>query len=83
MAIPSHALEADFPKYAQTIRHLREDDLEFRSTSDSYHKLDKEIRGLEERGVATDDNHFNQLKIRRAHMKDRLYQQIVRENGSA
>ncbi|MBB5210983.1 YdcH family protein [Microbulbifer hydrolyticus] len=82
MAIPSHALAADFPKYAKTIRHLRDEDLEFRTTSDSYHKLDKQIRGLEERGVTTDDNHFNQMKIRRAHMKDRLYHRIIGRNGS-
>lgn len=77
MAIPSHALEADFPKYAKTIRKLQRDDLDFRAESDSYHQLDKEIRGLEERGVATDDNHFNAMKIRRVRMKDRLYRQFT------
>ncbi|WP_295798140.1 YdcH family protein [uncultured Microbulbifer sp.] len=77
MPIPAHTLESDFPEYADTIRSLRNEDLEFRSESESYNRLDKEIRGLEERGVATDDNHFNELKIRRAHMKDHLYRRIL------
>lgn len=81
MTIPSHSLETDFPKYAKTIRKLQREDLEFRTESDSYHKLDKEIRGLEQRGVNTDDNHFNTMKIRRVWMKDSLYRQIV-ESGA-
>lgn len=81
MPIPAHTLESDFPEHTDTIRSLREDDLEFRTESETYNKLDKEIRGLEERGVATDDNHFNELKIRRAHMKDQLYRRILNGNG--
>lgn len=81
MPIPAHTLEYDFPEHTDTIRNLREGDLEFRSEADSYNKLDKEIRGLEERGVATDDNHFNELKIRRAHMKDHLYRRLRNGDG--
>lgn len=80
MPIQPHTLESDFPTYADTIRHLREENLEFRQDSESYHRLDKEIRGLEERGVATDDAHFNELKVRRARMKDQLYRRI--RNGT-
>ncbi|WP_250459064.1 YdcH family protein [Microbulbifer litoralis] len=77
MPIASHALEQDFPEYSETIRRLSEEDLQFKTESDTYHKLDKQIRGLEERGVATDDNHFNALKIQRAHLKDQLYRRIA------
>ncbi|SDJ93804.1 YdcH family protein [Microbulbifer yueqingensis] len=76
MAIDPHTLEADFPEYTDTIRRLNEQDLEFKTQSDDYHRLDKQIRGLEGRGVATDDQHFTSLKIQRAHMKDRLYRRI-------
>ncbi|MFI2811375.1 MULTISPECIES: YdcH family protein [Microbulbifer] len=77
MAIAPHTLEADFPEHSRTIRRLNEVDLDFKTQSDTYHKLDKQIRGLEERGVATSDQHFNELKIQRAHMKDRLYRRIT------
>ncbi|MFV8781384.1 YdcH family protein [Microbulbifer sp. SA54] len=81
MPIRAHTLEADFPEYAATIRQMRQEDVDFKIESDDYNKLDKEIRGLEERGVATDDNHFNELKIRRAHMKDRLYRRLRNGHG--
>ena len=75
-SIPSHALDVDFPEYLETIKRLHKEDLQFRSSSEIYHKLDKQIRGLEECGVTTDDNHFNALKIQRAHLKDQLYHRI-------
>lgn len=81
MPIRAHTLEADFPEYAATIRQLRQEDLDFKIESDDYNKLDKEIRGLEERGITTDDNHFNELKIRRAHMKDHLYRRLRNGDG--
>ncbi|GAA5524922.1 hypothetical protein Maes01_01481 [Microbulbifer aestuariivivens] len=76
MLIPSHSLEKDFPEYSDTIQRLNREDLKFKQESETYHKLDKQIRGLEECGVTTDDNHYNSLKIQRAHLKDRLYQRI-------
>ncbi|WP_226663535.1 YdcH family protein [Microbulbifer aggregans] len=81
MPIRAHTLEADFPEYSATIRQLRQEDLDFKIESDDYNKLDKEIRGLEERGITTDDNHFNELKIRRAHMKDQLYRRLRNGHG--
>ncbi|MCK7595841.1 YdcH family protein [Microbulbifer sp. CAU 1566] len=68
-------LETEFPDLADSIRHLIQDSIQFKTDRDNYHKLDKAIRGLEERGVATDDSHFNELKIQRAHLKDQLYRQ--------
>ncbi|MCW8125749.1 YdcH family protein [Microbulbifer halophilus] len=82
MSIASHALDKDFPEYSETIKRLNEDDLQFKTESDTYHRLDKQIRGLEERGVATDDNHFNALKIQRAHLKDWLYHRIADSHRS-
>ena len=70
-------LETEFPDLADSIRHLIQDSIQFKSDHDNYHKLDKTIRGLEERGVATDDQHFRELKTQRARLKDQLYQQVV------
>lgn len=76
MSIDPHTLEVDFPEYAETIKQLKREDLQFKTESETYQKLDKQIRGLEERGVATDDNHFNALKIQRAQLKDQLYRRL-------
>lgn len=75
MAIPSRVLETEFPDLADSIRHLIQDSIQFKTDRDNYHKLDKAIRGLEERGVATDDGHFRELKVKRARLKDHLYLQ--------
>ncbi|WP_105101624.1 YdcH family protein [Microbulbifer pacificus] len=75
MAIPSRTLETEFPDLADSIRHLVQDSIQFKNDRDNYHKLDKVIRGLEERGVATDDDHFKELKVQRARLKDQLYMQ--------
>ncbi|GAB2522929.1 YdcH family protein [Microbulbifer agarilyticus] len=75
MAVPSHVLETEFPDLADSIRHLVQDSIQYKNDHDNYHKLDKAIRGLEQRGVATDDHHFRELKTKRARLKDQLYTQ--------
>ncbi|MDX1755248.1 MAG: YdcH family protein [Marinobacter sp.] len=76
MSISDHALDIDFPDYKQAIFDLRKSDPAFRELSDQYDKLDKRIRGLEVREVPTDDLHFNEMKMERAHLKDQLYRQL-------
>ncbi len=76
MSISDHALNIDFPDFQQVILELRKSDTAFRQLSDQYDKLDKKIRGLEVREVPTDDQHFNEMKVERAHLKDQLYRQL-------
>ncbi|MDX1457416.1 MAG: YdcH family protein [Marinobacter sp.] len=76
MSISDHALNVDFPDFKQAILELRKSDSAFRELSDQYDKLDKRIRGLEVREVPTDDQHFNEMKMERAHLKDQLYRQL-------
>ncbi|WP_334078653.1 YdcH family protein [Microbulbifer sp. M83] len=75
--IEAHTLEHDFPEYAERIRQLYREDLEFKLESEHYHQLDKKIRGLEASGITTDDENFYALKRERVQLKDHLYQQIV------
>lgn len=77
MSICDHALDVDFPDYKHAILDLRKNDPTFRELSDHYDKLDKKIRGLEVREVPTDDQHFNEMKMERAHLKDQLYRQLT------
>lgn len=76
MSISNHALKVDFPDYKEAIQELRKSDPQFRELSDQYDALDKKIRGLEVRDVPTDDDHFREMKLERAQLKDRLYQQF-------
>lgn len=77
MPITAHTLENDFPEHIDTIRLLKAEDLEFRSDSREYERLDKEIRGLQESGIGTDDEHYTSLKKHRAYLKQQLYHRIT------
>lgn len=79
--ITAHTLEHDFPEYIETIKRLAAEDLGFRIDRREYERLDKEIRGLQESGIGTDDEHYNSLKKRRAYLKQHLYHLIA--NGAA
>lgn len=81
MPITAHTLENDFPEHIETIRQLTAEDFEFRSETREYERLDKEIRGLQESGIGTDDEHYNGLKKRRAYLKQHLYNRIANGAG--
>ncbi|AMX01769.1 YdcH family protein [Microbulbifer thermotolerans] len=77
MPITAHTLENDFPEYEESIRRLKSEDLTFLSESREYERLDKEIRGLQDSGIGTDDEHYNSLKKQRAYLKQHLYHRIA------
>ncbi|TLU64828.1 DUF465 domain-containing protein [Thalassotalea litorea] len=79
MPIENHALDIDFPEYAEKIQSLKASDQSFKTQSDEYHQLDKEIRTLEKNNVPTDDEHFNEMKKHRAALKDALYARLKAE----
>lgn len=80
MAISDHALNIDFPEYRDTIKELAGSDDHFRTLSTRYDQIDKKIRGLEVREVPTSDEHINDMKIERAHLKDTIYRELQRHN---
>ncbi|SHF14171.1 hypothetical protein SAMN04487965_1466 [Microbulbifer donghaiensis] len=82
MPIAPHDLDQDFPEYVDTIRRLQQEDVQFKVESDNYHKLDKQIRGLQESGIGTDDEHYNALKKQRAYLKQHLYHRITNSSLS-
>jgi uncharacterized protein YdcH (DUF465 family) len=72
----NHALIFDFPELKQDIVHLNHKNESFREKSKQYHVLDYDIRQLEIDGSPTDDKHMTELKLKRANLKDVLYQQL-------
>ena len=71
-----HSLYDDFPAYHDRINQLKLENEEFARVAAEYHKLDHSVRGLEMRDIPTSDQYFGELKIRRAHLKDELYQML-------
>ncbi|MBI2382197.1 MAG: YdcH family protein [Gammaproteobacteria bacterium] len=75
--IPDHSLYSEFPEYENRIRELVASDSGFARMAGEYHSLDAEIHVLEERDVPTSDFYFEDLKKKRAYLKDRVYSQLL------
>ncbi len=75
----NHSLIHEFPEYRDKIAQLKMVDGEFQRSAKEYHQLDHMIRGLEKRDVPTSDEIFEQLKVKRVKLKDKLYQML--KNG--
>lgn len=73
-----HPLMTEFPEHRDAIRRLRAADLEFRTLFEEYHKLDESIYRIEEEIDFATDQEIEDLKKRRAWLKDRLLTQVTR-----
>ena len=73
-----HDLVHEFPQYKEKIHELKVSDLHFRKLFDDYHELDHEIHRYESGAEATTDEHLNELKSKRMHLKDELFSCLSR-----
>lgn len=76
MTIEKHDFAHDFPQHRDTITQLKEDDAHFLKLYDEYHEITHEVHNIEENRVNVSDDYFEELKVKRAHLKDELYQMI-------
>jgi uncharacterized protein len=73
MSEGNHHLTHEFPEYAATIRHLKEQDDHFAQKALAYHETCKELHRIDV-GVETPrDEYVEALKLRRLHLKDELF----------
>jgi uncharacterized protein len=68
-----HPILREFPEYRESIRHLKGASDHFRSVFDEYHRLDDEIYRIEEEIDFATDQEIEELKMRRAKLKDYIY----------
>lgn len=71
-----HPIYREFPEHRETIKRLKGSDSQFRQYFDEYHKLDDEICRIEEDIDFATDQEIEELKMRRAKLKDLIYRQI-------
>ena len=69
----SHQLLLEFPVYSEKIAELRANSEVFHHLMDEYDWLDSHIRSLEEVHTPVSDFHIEEMKKRRVHLKDKLY----------
>ena len=71
-----HPILREFPEYRETIRRLKGMDEHFRKMFDEYHRLDDSIYRIEEEIDFATDQEIEELKMRRAKLKDYIYHLI-------
>ena len=77
-----HPFVMEFPQHRETIRSLKLADGQFRVAFEEYHKLDDEICRIEEDVEYATDQQIDELKFKRAKLKDTLYM-AVRKHEAA
>ncbi len=68
-----HPLTREFPEHLDTMRRLKLSNPEFQQMFAEYHQLDDAICRVEEEIETATDQQMDEMKMRRAQLKDRLY----------
>jgi hypothetical protein len=72
-----HPLIKEFPDHVEVIRRLKLADEQFRQMFNEYHTVDDKVCRIEEEVETATDQEIDELKMRRAWLKDRLYHAIT------
>jgi uncharacterized protein YdcH (DUF465 family) len=77
-----HPFVAEFPEHRESIRSLKLADGAFRQMFEEYHQLDDEICRIEEDLEFATDQQIDELKFKRAKLKDALYTAVHRHESA-
>jgi len=73
-----HPIVREFPEYRETVKKLKAGDENFRKMFEEYHTLDEAIYRIEEEIDFATDQEIEELKWRRAWLKDHIYHALRR-----
>jgi uncharacterized protein len=73
-----HPIYREFPEHRETIRRLKVSDNHFSHLFDEYHRVDDEVYRIEEEIDFATDQEIEELKMRRAKLKDAIYHLVCR-----
>lgn len=73
MPVEKHDLVHELPDSKEAIHHLKANDDHFRNLFDQYHEAEHEIHRYETGAENTSDEHLEDLKKQRLHLKDKLF----------
>lgn len=77
-----HPFVMEFPEHRETIRSLKLADDQFRTAFAEYHQLDDEICRIEEDLEYATDQQIDELKFKRAKLKDTLYAAVRKREAA-
>lgn len=76
MSIEHHSLLNEFPEYRDRIHELKINNPRFATLYKEYQDVDKEIFRIEEEIETPSDLYTEELKKKRVHLKDQLYDML-------
>ena len=77
MQVEHHELHHEFPEFIDAMQVLRKSDSYFLQLFDEYHKLTNQVENLEEEDVPVYDFTIEEMKKKRAMLKDKMYKMLV------
>jgi uncharacterized protein YdcH (DUF465 family) len=84
MQIEHHELHREFPEYVDLMNVLRTSDSYFCQLFNEYHSLTHQVEHLEEDDVPVYDFTIEEMKKKRARLKDKMYKMLIEhQNGLA
>jgi uncharacterized protein YdcH (DUF465 family) len=75
-----HDLHHEFPEFDSKIHELKISNHHFKSLFDDYHETNNEIHRIETGAEAVADEVLNELRLKRVHLKDSLYDLLKASN---
>lgn len=76
-----HDIPHEFPEFQVDIQALVNEDPEFAKIYGEYHKLDDEIREIEQNVETVSDTYAEDLKKKRVALKDSIYEALRKHHG--
>lgn len=76
MSIEHHSLLTEFPEFRERIHELKTRNPRFAGLYKEYQDVDKEIFRIEEEIETPSDHYTEELKKKRVHLKDQLYDML-------
>jgi len=80
MTIEHHDLVHEFPELRDRIHDLKVSNSHFRKLFDEYHELTSDIENMEKETKAVATHIEEGAKMRRVHLKDKLYKMLIAEH---
>lgn len=77
-----HPILREFPEHRETIKRLKASSDQFRKFFEEYHSLDEAIYRIEEDIDFATDQETEELKKRRAWLKDQIYYAVTRASSA-
>ena len=71
-----HRFAEEFPEFGEAIHALKGTSFEFARLLKAYDEIDNEIYRIEAQIETPSDAYTEELKVRRVHLKDRLYAMV-------